>query len=582
MKYIQKIKIVLIIDTFLCWIDYKGHGMIERLGLNRNKIYIVTAVVILLRMIIQYIIVSDYIIELGQIVKLLIFISAVRLFIVVLVKLEFKNEYEQLGTASAELDDFKNDSISNAISTKFKEMRFLDYIVFALILIALALTIRNLYGFARISFWRQDAIYYLGHYSGKLGTEGRWINFIVFYLLKFIPAILSISIHYFAIGFFSYKATMGITKNSGLSALVAFAVINMTPITNQLMWPVTTLPGYLFLGAIPFFYKKFSTWSLFAICGIAFFGTLSNYYFIIPILLLGDLLEYTKDKDFKESIVFTVKQIVIPWVVGFLVGYIIANLITALMVGHFIELAEWRNSQPVDSFSQLITNVENIISYIIVEFKYLYNSLGYILIGVAVVMSLISFRVKKISYAIICMLVALSVFGSTVLDGILISHRTVVPFVMAMLFLVTLPKFRFSYKYIINIFLVFGIVISFSISSYERINWYRIVSNNYYDEIIEGIENYDPKDFDAVIILMGNDEVADFTRAIEIENDINKPEGIEGLYSRMRVIIPPLKELGYKNFYENPSDYEFEKTYDSDSKIIKKIDGNNLVIYFNI
>ncbi len=556
--------------------------MIERLGLNRNKIYIVTAVVILLRMIIQYIIVSDYIIELGQIVKLLIFISAVRLFIVVLVKLEFKNEYEQLGTASAELDDFKNDSISNAISTKFKEMRFLDYIVFALILIALALTIRNLYGFARISFWRQDAIYYLGHYSGKLGTEGRWINFIVFYLLKFIPAILSISIHYFAIGFFSYKATMGITKNSGLSALVAFAVINMTPITNQLMWPVTTLPGYLFLGAIPFFYKKFSTWSLFAICGIAFFGTLSNYYFIIPILLLGDLLEYTKDKDFKESIVFTVKQIVIPWVVGFLVGYIIANLITALMVGHFIELAEWRNSQPVDSFSQLITNVENIISYIIVEFKYLYNSLGYILIGVAVVMSLISFRVKKISYAIICMLVALSVFGSTVLDGILISHRTVVPFVMAMLFLVTLPKFRFSYKYIINIFLVFGIVISFSISSYERINWYRIVSNNYYDEIIEGIENYDPKDFDAVIILMGNDEVADFTRAIEIENDINKPEGIEGLYSRMRVIIPPLKELGYKNFYENPSDYEFEKTYDSDSKIIKKIDGNNLVIYFNI
>ncbi len=545
--------------------------------LSRRDIYITVVIFLVVLVLTRNVVFTGNFISIKGLLTMLLSTLILSFLTISLINMEHKRI--QMQDKTLEVDKNKT---NGSLKEYLNSMSVWDYIAYAFIIIALIYTIRNLYGFSNISFWRHDAVYYINSYIDKLQTEGRWINFIFFKLLKFIPAILSITIHYMSLGFFTFKAAENITNDKKISLLIALIAVNMTPIVAQLMWPVTTLPAFLFLGITPLIYNRMTKWTFFTLSAIVFFATFSNYYFIIPILFLGEILEKAEDGQLKNSFIYTFKEIVLPWLVCFLIGYLVANLITSGITGSFIELADWRQPHKVDSFSQLIANIREIFEFIIRDLLIIKDSLGFVIIIPVIALTIMSFNARRYTYVLICVLVAASVYGSTILDGIYISHRTVVPIVMGLIFLFLIPKYKFSKGYITNFILTFCVAIAFTSSSYERIAWFRNVSNFYYEELEKGDWDIDPSKYNGVIILIDDSEIDYFTKQVEAETGLKQPEGIEGLPTVPRTIVPALCEMGFSDFSINPVDYEFKKTYEKDILIIKEVDeNNNLVIYFN-
>ena len=60
--------------------------------------------------------------------------------------------------------------------------------------------------FASIGIWRHDYIGYIDNYELKLATEGRWINYLLFKVLKASPPLVLIGIKLLTIALFVYIA----------------------------------------------------------------------------------------------------------------------------------------------------------------------------------------------------------------------------------------------------------------------------------------------------------------------------------------------------------------------------------------
>ncbi len=557
--------------------------MVEKLKQNKKDIYISTILIIFVLVISRNAIYND---GSFNFITLLLMVSValgLKYFVVTLIHIE--KQSPSIGNPIFPKNPLKGKKISKDSIKDFLVSRpKIDYFIYLLILIGISFTLRNLYEYFQVNTWRGDSIYYLKSYYGKVGREGRWINLIFFIVLKFIPSIISITVHYFAIGFFTYKCAENITHDSKLSLMTSLIAVNMTPLSSQLTWPVTSLPAFLFLAITPFLYKKFTKWSFFAITSVVFFGTFSNYYFILPLLLLGEILEYTKNHKFLESCTYVIKELLLPWIVCFVVGYIVANLVTSALHGHFIEFADWRQPHKVDSFAQLLENIGRAVDYFVTDLLIMTESLGNLLLLLILLLSLVSFSIKNYMYLAICGLVILSVYVSTIFDGIVIDHRTVVPAVMGFVFIFTLPKFKYSKKYIPNLILSLGIVISFNITSYSEIHWFRVTTDAFEYELQKGDLELDPDNYNKVIILAENSDVAYFEWMLGETTGVKKPDWDTSLGTLDRAIFPQLQELGFKsrNIIVTPEDYYFEKTYEENNIIIKKVDdNNNLVIYFN-
>lgn len=465
---------------------------------------------------------------------------------------------------------------------KKQEISITDLLIYILILVAFTYTIRNLIVFSNIPFWRQDALYYYGDYINKLKYEGRWINHILAENLKRIPAIISITIHFICLGLFSYKCADNVSHNKKLSLMIALCAVNLTPLANQLLWPVTSLPAFVFIGIIPFIYNKMSKFKFLMLSSIIFFGTFSNYIFILPLIYLGELLESTKDKKVSEAFMFTLKELIIPWILCFVIGTIVANIITFVISGQFIELAQWRNPHIANSPSQFFINLKTVITYFARDLKILFSTFSIFLILPILILKIVSFKKDECMYILICCMVIMAAYLSTVFHGIAVLHRTVVPTFMGILFLLGLPSYKFVKGYMLNIILAFCMAISFSNVSYDSLTWYSTITNTYYDELQKGDVEMNPVYYNKVIVLIDDEEIEHFNNEIVQRTGISNRSGLTFLGSTYRTTTPALLEMGFTNISVNPKDYNYTKVYDSDDIFIKKVDDdNNLVIYFN-
>ncbi len=457
-----------------------------------------------------------------------------------------------------------------------------DIYIYVLFLIAMSFTFRNLYEYYNFDFWRNDALYYLGSYYQKLETEGRWINYFLFDILKRVPAIISIIIHYVGLGYFIYKSTENITQDWKLSLMIALVVVNNSPLQAQLTWPVVTLAGFVYIGIIPFIYNKMSKNIFFLLSGVIFFGTLSNYYFIIPIIFLGEILDSSKDKKVMDSLVYVIKKYIIPWVFFFVVGFAVSNFITYLITGHIIQPASWRESNPATNLNQFMLNLQNVMKMFWSELIILKNTIGILAVGLIVLIRAYSTKKEQMSYILVCIMITLSVHLSTVFNGIGVAHRTVVPMIIGLVFLFLLPKYRLLKNYTANIIVAFFIAIMFSNFSYDNIHWFRVMTNQFETEILAGDIEMNPTHYQNVIVLAEGSEVIDFTEKVT-ERNFGLKYPVNGFVAAPDTIRPAFIELGFNRIMFNPEGYVYEKTYDSEDMIIKKVDAdNNLVVYFNI
>jgi hypothetical protein len=131
------------------------------------------------------------------------------------------------------------------------ENNTLDGFIFGIIFLMLGFmgffTILNTLSIMEIDIWRHDAAYYLDEYTQKLKGEGRWVNYILFGMIKQIPAHLSIAICLSSFFIFCFS----IANNADHPILYSFGFallsVQIPVLYFQLLWPVTPLPAFILL-----------------------------------------------------------------------------------------------------------------------------------------------------------------------------------------------------------------------------------------------------------------------------------------------------------------------------------------------
>lgn len=278
-----------------------------------------------------------------------------------------------------------------------------------------------------------DALPYMDGYGNKFTTEGRWINFALYYPLHGLSAVIAASLANICIFIFAYKVVMGIKKEYWLAIAVALLIVNIPTFTMLLKWPMTLVPGCFMLALFACCKDKLNTSAMLIVAGILLFATYPAFYFLMPLLYLSTLKQASYGEIFK---------FLCFWILGYVLGYAVANslvyLYTSMFTDHatFIHFVSWRQQTPTNSLSSLIGNIAKSAT----NFDRLFNYIGQISLWIYVPITLTALwaLVKHFKYTIIIILVVISLYASVVPLGVKVPLRSGVTFPIGMAMLLLL------------------------------------------------------------------------------------------------------------------------------------------------
>lgn len=269
-----------------------------------------------------------------------------------------------------------------------------------------------------INTLRHDALINLDSYDRKLEREGRWINHLLFDFLKtefspYLAGLIQIT------ALFWFSITVAHQVSGKLSLSICFACLTaLIPINaNMLFWPLTAAPAFICLILAAKF-KNLPFWAFFPIFGVLFFGTMSNYYFLLPLLFLNDKRIIDKPRQLVNFVGL--------WVSGYVLGYIASNVRVYFYFGKLIELDDWRNPRPIESLDTLLFNFHGLLRNVYTDLNMVVDGLGVIITISILAFGIYSFKKTKATDIILCLLVMLSVYASVFPYGLWIFPRTTI------------------------------------------------------------------------------------------------------------------------------------------------------------
>ncbi len=360
-------------------------------------------------------------------------------------------------------------------------------IKFFSIIIAVIPIIILIYNYFNVFVWRHDSLLYIDSFKSKLETEGRWITYLFFEQQKSIPPHLGGMIQLFCIGIFAYQLSFIINQSKFTSFLLAILVTSVPINVNLMLWPVTSIIAFIYLAFTPEIRKNTPRLTFFCISGVIFFGTMSNYYFLLPLLYLN---EFNQENESNFIIRFKIwlTKLILPWVLGFIIGYLVSNLITYVISGELVTLADWRKPNPINSIHTFIENLSTIFSYLIKHVEYLLTSTSISLMLLMLVYLSFTITNKSFPQYLTIIAVIFSIYISTIYHGILISLRTTIPLWVGFVsfFLLNNNKISNNKKAIGNLIITLAIYNYSYIGTNNLLNFNKI-SSFHRDEIIKTI-----------------------------------------------------------------------------------------------
>ena len=389
-----------------------------------------------------------------------------------------------------------------------------------------------------IDIWRHDYIGYTSTYLNKLVAEGRWINYILYSVIKVIPPHLSIVIRLVSFFLIIFLSAQAVSKDYKYSLILALAALQANSLYPELLWPNLITLGYVILAVAYACHAKVRPWVYFLVSGVILFGISSVLYFVIPLFFINRI--YQSGNRTKELV-----NILIAWIVFYIVGYIAAQAVTYILAERFFTLASWRHPNPPNSLDAIVINIKTTIRYFEytafrfsgVGFKmgYLFNTalLGYFL-----------YQKKFWQGGLLCVFVSLSVYANALPFGIAISPRTCLPLWLGGLFLVFLwPEMSHKEKQFAYIGLLIFMLNFFPLNK-NSLEWYKTMTNVLKTELALVIPS--PPEFTQEVRLKMKDRVL-FERVNKIAQNLGLEGDIEeGVGSSKRRLVPALRSLGYK------------------------------------
>lgn len=397
----------------------------------------------------------------------------------------------------------------------------------------------------QVHIYRHDSIYYMiqNDYLRRVPTEGRWLNYIFFPLVKIIPGSLwSIFILTSFLYFIFYSAYKW-TQNIYYSILLSLLFIQIPSFYGQIQWPATTAPTFFILLFAIYLVNRLPIFLFYNLFGVLFFATMSNYYYLLPMLHLPLLIK----GRIKEKMRLVFLKIMPYWAIGFIVGSVVTELIIYLWFGHFVKLQSWRNPHYIHSLYDIMNNIQLSFKALPHHIQNIFSNIWMVVTGtIGLIISLWSRRKDLIFLPLLIFCAIILVHYIVIIPvGINISLRTIVATwigIFAIIFFIPLIE---QWK----VFLLTPIIIFFTYNLYLRnhtnLQWYGTVTNTYYN-MLQKVSPMAPKLYKGVVLFASNKEIQKINKYISKEYGLHKDSYIEGLGSFMRWAAIA-KEAGFKH-----------------------------------
>jgi hypothetical protein len=410
-----------------------------------------------------------------------------------------------------------------------KIVRLLTYLTIATLSVCVAI---NLYNFDAVSVWRHDELYYQPDYFHKVEAEGRWLNYLLADYLRQLPALLCIGTVHAALLYFCFKAAWSTNRDLPIAVAIALVALQVPFLSTQLFWPATTLPGFLVLFLACILSDKTPKIVFFLSFATLFFATFSHLYFLLPLLFLKNL-------DIRETF-----KLLSLWISSFILGFVVTQIITHQLTGHFIEVAGWRNPNPIDSWEDLLQNLHRTFDALVRVNAEISGMLGFFLVSLWGVMLIIGRRrqIGDLYPLIVIVLSAAAIFASGIPLGLGVQSRTALIYTIGLIFLACVRQSASDLTKGLILILCLSVGATLAVSNFKTIQWYAGVTNELKVEMRRAIPGH-LKSHGTVVLGISNNDWKKITRKIELCKDLTYVTG-ERFASGYRV-AQAVKELGY-------------------------------------
>lgn len=264
-----------------------------------------------------------------------------------------------------------------------------------------------------------------GQYSYKVGTEGRWLNWLCFPILALYSvhvAQLFNAICLYVFSFAVLRQFLGVYR----STVFALVPLLFPAFCSLNYWPVTMVPSFLLIACAAVLHNKLREIYFFIIFGILINGGLNHFYFLLPLLFIR--------QDTAGCL-----RIILFWVMGFAIGYAVSNCVTYLHSGHAIQLDVWRNPHYIRCCQDVFDNINRSFLQMLNQVPFFGKpcALAFLLGIGSLIEQVLRRRLEILPALIVVTLVSCSIFASTLYAGVDVETRSIMcAFFGLMLFLV--------------------------------------------------------------------------------------------------------------------------------------------------
>lgn len=315
---------------------------------------------------------------------------------------------------------------------------FSSYVELVLVFLFFSFTCLNMY-IAMLETIAHDALPFMDSYVGKFTSEGRWINFALFGVLREIPQGIAFPLCNVFVFIFGYQVVRPLLNDKWLAVCFALTFVNIPYFTMLFKWPMTLLVGMGLLALLSCVKDRFSMPVMLLGAGILLFASYPAFYFLMPLLYVHRLS--------KDSFAYFVKFFGV-WIAGYLLGYVVAQLAVYLYTfvteghGHLIEFAGWRKSTPATNFVSLLDNIQKSAGDFTRNANYLAMLSPLFFVPVALVA--IYFLKSQFKYLLAISLVVFSIYASVVVLGVKVPLRSGITLPIGMVMIGLLIHSRWS------------------------------------------------------------------------------------------------------------------------------------------
>jgi len=313
--------------------------------------------------------------------------------------------------------------------------RISSFVRFFIVMCFVAVTLYNMH-IALLETVAHDALPFMTNYVEKFTSEGRWVNFSLFYFLRDIPQIIAFPLCNLFVFIFGYQVARSILKERWLVICFALTIVNIPYFAMLFKWPMTLVVGTGLLALFSCIKDRMSVSAVLLLSGVLLFASYPAFYFLIPLIYLRELSQEPSTKMIKFILI---------WIAGYVLGYIVAQLSVFGYTfwteghGHLIVFAGWRESTPTTNIASLITNITKSADNFKRNALYLSMLSPFFFIPVALLF-LVSLK-AHFKYTLIVLLVVLSIYASVIALGVDVPLRSGITFPIGMAMIALLFRY---------------------------------------------------------------------------------------------------------------------------------------------